>query len=96
MAKNKKELEVIKDNQSNNSHYIYVVECSDGSLYTGYTTDIERRLEEHNAGVGAKYTRGRIPVKLRHQESFKSRSLAQKREYEIKQLPRRKKEELID
>jgi len=96
MAKNKEELEVIKDNKSNNLHYIYVVECSDGSFYTGYTTDVERRLEEHNAGQGAKYTRGRLPVKLRHQESFKNRSLAQKREYEIKQLPRSKKEELID
>ena len=59
-------------------------------------TDVERRLEEHNAGQGAKYTRGRLPVKLRHQESFKNRSLAQKREYEIKQLPRSKKEELLD
>jgi putative endonuclease len=96
MAKNKEELEVIKDNKSNNLHYIYVVECSDGSFYTGYTTDVERRLEEHNAGQGAKYTRGRLPVKLRHQESFKNRSLAQKREYEIKQLPRSKKEELLD
>ncbi|PXV68667.1 GIY-YIG nuclease family protein [Halanaerobium congolense] len=96
MEKNKEELEVIKDNKSNNLHYIYVVECSDGSFYTGYTTDVERRLEEHNAGQGAKYTRGRLPVKLRHQESFKNRSLAQKREYEIKQLPRSKKEELLD
>jgi len=96
MEKNKEEVEVIKDNKSNNLHYIYVVECSDGSLYTGYTTDVERRLEEHNAGQGAKYTRGRLPVKLRHQESFKNRSLAQKREYEIKQLPRSKKEELLD
>ncbi|ODS50220.1 MAG: putative endonuclease [Halanaerobium sp. 4-GBenrich] len=96
MEKNKEEVEVIKDNKSNNLHYIYVVECSDGSFYTGYTTDVERRLEEHNAGQGAKYTRGRLPVKLRHQESFKNRSLAQKREYEIKQLPRSKKEELLD
>ncbi|TDO73057.1 putative endonuclease [Halanaerobium saccharolyticum] len=96
MDKNKEEREVIKNNKTDDLHYIYMVECSDGSLYTGYTTDVERRLEEHNAGQGAKYTRGRIPVKLRHQESFKNRSQAQKREYEIKQLPRRKKEELID
>lgn len=96
MAENKEETAANKDNQLQNSHYIYVVECSDGSLYTGYTTNVERRLEEHNDGEGAKYTRGRLPVKLRYQESFKSRSLAQKREYQIKQLPRFKKEELID
>lgn len=77
-------------------HFIYIVECADGSFYTGYTTDIERRLEEHNAGVGAKYTRGRYPVKLKYQESFESRSRAQKREYQIKQLPRSKKEELFN
>ncbi|MFW6266821.1 MAG: GIY-YIG nuclease family protein [Halanaerobium sp.] len=77
-------------------HYIYVLECSDGSLYTGYTTNVERRLEEHNSGQGAKYTRGRLPVKLRYQEEFKNRSLAQQREYQIKQLPRSKKEELIN
>lgn len=79
-----------------NKHYIYVIECSDGTFYTGYTTDVERRLNEHNSGEGAKYTRGRLPVKLRYQESFKNRSLAQKREYQIKQLPRSQKEELID
>ncbi len=79
-----------------NNHYVYIVECRDGTLYTGYTTDIQRRIEEHNSGTGAKYTRGRYPVKLKHQESFSSRSQAQKREYQIKQLPRRKKEELID
>lgn len=77
------------------THYIYIVECSDGSLYTGYSTDVERRVAEHNQGKGAKYTRGRRPVKLCYQEEYKSRSLAQKREYQIKQLPRSKKEELI-
>jgi putative endonuclease len=95
MAESKK-IENTEANQQQDLHYIYVLECSDGSLYTGYTTDVERRLKEHNSGQGAKYTRGRRPVKLRHQESFKSRSLAQKREYQIKQLPRSKKEELID
>jgi putative endonuclease len=78
------------------NHYVYIVECIDGTLYTGYTIDIDRRLEEHNSGTGAKYTRGRYPVKLKYQESFGSRSQAQKREYQIKQLPRKKKEELID
>lgn len=76
-------------------HYIYIIECKDGTFYTGYTTDIKRRLKEHNSGDGAKYTRGRYPVKLRHQEVFSSRSQAQKREYQIKQLPREKKEELF-
>ena len=77
-------------------HYVYVVECKDGTFYTGYTTDIKRRLREHNSGEGAKYTKGRYPVVLKHQELFDSRSRAQKREYQIKQLPRSKKEELID
>ncbi|ADO77936.1 GIY-YIG nuclease family protein [Halanaerobium praevalens] len=77
-------------------HYIYIVECKDGTFYTGYTTNVKRRVEEHNSGVGAKYTRGRYPVKLRHQEVFSSRSQAQKREYQIKQLPREKKEELFN
>ena len=79
-----------------NKHYVYVVECKDGTFYTGYTTDIKRRMREHNAGEGAKYTRGRYPVILKHQELFDSRSRAQKREYQIKQLPRSKKEELFN
>ena len=77
-------------------HYVYIVECADNTLYTGYTTDIERRIKEHNQGQGAKYTRGRTPVKLCYQEQFKDRSTAQKREYKIKQLTRREKIELIN
>ena len=50
--------------------YMYVLECADGSLYTGYTTDVEKRLKTHNAGKGAKYTRARLPVKLLYQESY--------------------------
>ena len=50
--------------------YMYVVECADGTLYTGYTTDVERRLKTHNAGKGAKYTRARLPVKLLYSEAF--------------------------
>jgi putative endonuclease len=76
-------------------HYVYLVECRDGSLYTGYTTDPERRVREHNAGRGAKYTRGRTPVTLVHTESFETKSAAMSREYEIKQLRRREKERLI-
>jgi putative endonuclease len=77
-------------------HYAYVLRCSDGTFYTGYTTDVERRVAEHDAGKGAKYTRGRTPVELVHVESFESRSAAMSREYEIKQLSRAEKEQLVD
>ncbi|HMB51059.1 MAG TPA: GIY-YIG nuclease family protein [Natronoarchaeum rubrum] len=76
-------------------HYVYVLECSDGTFYTGYTTDVERRVAEHDAGEGAKYTRGRTPVELVHRERFDSRSAAMSREHELKQLSRRQKEQLV-
>ena len=76
-------------------HYVYVIECADGSFYTGYTTDVDRRVAEHDAGEGAKYTRGRTPVTLRRVESFESRSAAMSREHAIKSLSRREKERLI-
>jgi putative endonuclease len=78
------------------SQFVYVLECADGSFYTGYTTDVERRVAEHNAGEGAKYTRGRTPVELVHTEGFESRSAAMKREHEIKTLSRGEKERLVD
>jgi len=65
-------------------------------LYTGYTTDVERRVREHDAGDGAKYTRGRTPVELVHVERFESKSAAMSREYEIKQLSRTAKEQLVE
>ena len=74
---------------------MYVVRCSDGSYYTGYTTDVERRVDEHNAGEGAKYTRGRTPVTLVHAERYDSRSVALRREHEIKALRREEKEALV-
>lgn len=77
------------------AHYVYVVECSDGTLYTGYTTDVERRVAEHNAGDGAKYTAGRTPVTLRYVEYHDSRSAAQQREHEIKSRSRNAKERLV-
>jgi putative endonuclease len=77
-------------------HYVYVLRCGDGTFYTGYTTDVERRVREHDAGEGAKYTRGRTPVELVHVEGFDSRSAAMSREYEIKQLSRAEKERLVD
>ncbi|MFC4359570.1 GIY-YIG nuclease family protein [Halobium salinum] len=79
-------------------HYVYVVECADGTYYTGYTTDVERRVDEHSAGEGAKYTRprSRRPVALRYRERYESKSAAMSREYEIKQLSRREKERLVE
>jgi putative endonuclease len=76
-------------------HYVYVLECADGSYYTGYTTDVARRVEEHDAGEGAKYTRGRTPVTLVHVEAYGTRSAAMSREAEIKALTRPAKEDLV-
>ncbi|NGM68685.1 GIY-YIG nuclease family protein [Natronolimnobius sp. AArcel1] len=77
-------------------HIVYILECADGTLYTGYTTDLERRVREHNAGEGAKYTRGRTPVEVRHHECYDTQSAAMSREYEIKQFTRAKKEQLLE
>lgn len=84
-------------------HFIYVIQCADDTLYTGYTTDIEKRLIEHNGeggtlsarSAGARYTRGRRPVTLVYQEKFSTRSEAMQREYAIKQLSRLEKKVLI-
>jgi putative endonuclease len=77
-------------------HWVYILECDDGSFYTGYTTDVERRVREHDRGEGAKYTRGRTPVELVHRERFESKSAAMSREYEIKQLSQAEKEWLVE
>ena len=77
-------------------HYVYILRCADDTLYTGYTTDPERRLREHNAGEGAKYTRGRTPAELVYLESYDTQSAAMSREYEIKQLPRSEKTRLVE
>jgi putative endonuclease len=76
-------------------HHVYVLACADGTFYTGYTTDVERRVAEHNAGEGARYTRGRTPVECRHVERYESRSAAMAREHEIKTLSREEKAALI-
>lgn len=76
--------------------YTYIVKCKDDSLYTGYTTDIKNRINNHNSGKGAKYTKGRRPVELVYFETFESKSEALKREIAIKKLPRSKKEQLIN
>lgn len=76
-------------------HWVYIVRCRDDTYYTGYATDLDRRLAEHNDGTGAKYTRGRTPVTLVHSESYESRSAALRREHEIKQLDRSEKDALV-
>jgi len=77
--------------------YLYVLQCNDGTLYTGVTTDISRRLNEHNTSKrGSKYTRTRRPVKLIHWVDFEDRSTAQKAEYAFKQLTREQKEKTIN
>lgn len=72
-----------------------MLHCADGSYYTGYTTDIEKRLKKHNLGIASKYTRGRLPVRLIFLEELSSRSEAQQREYAIKKLRRSEKDQLI-
>jgi len=71
--------------------FLYLLECVDGSYYAGISNDVEKRVAKHNNGSGAKYTRGRLPVKLLNFKEFENRSLASKAEWEIKQLPRSKK-----
>lgn len=71
--------------------YTYMVQCSDGTLYTGWTNDLKKHLEKHNAGKGARYTRGRLPVKLVYYEVFATKSEAMKREAQIKKLSRKQK-----
>lgn len=75
--------------------FVYVLRCADDSLYTGVTTDVERRCAEHSAGNGARYTRGRLPVQLMFTERHESRSSALRRELDIKSRPRAAKEAII-
>lgn len=77
------------------SHFVYLLRCADGSLYTGYTVDIAAREKTHNTGKGAAYTRSRLPVKVVYHEEFLTKSEALKREYAIKQLSRAQKLTLI-
>lgn len=76
-------------------NYTYIMECNDKTLYTGWTTNLNKRLAAHNAGKGAKYTRNRLPVSLVHYEEFDTKQEAMKREYAIKQLTRKQKKMLI-
>ncbi|MCL1816196.1 MAG: GIY-YIG nuclease family protein [Clostridiales bacterium] len=75
--------------------YTYILRCADETLYTGWTNDLPRRLKAHNNGLGSKYTKSRLPVELVYYEEFTDKREAQRREYVIKQLSRKKKERLI-
>ena len=81
--------------QGKDMNYTYILHCADGTLYCGWTNDLKKRLHAHNSGTGAKYTKSRRPVTLAYYEAFGTKQEAMKREYAIKQLPRKKKEELI-
>ena len=76
-------------------NYTYMVRCKDGSLYTGWTNNLDKRVRAHNEGTGAKYTKSKRPVELVYYEEYESKIDAMKREYEIKQFSKKKKEALI-
>lgn len=75
--------------------YTYIVRCADGTFYTGWTTDLDKRLKAHNSGSGAKYTRSRLPVRLAYFEEHDGKREAMSREYRIKRMSRREKERLV-
>ena len=77
-------------------NYTYIVKCSDGSLYTGWTNNLEKRIKDHNAGRGAKYTKARRPVVLVYKEEFPTKQEAMKREWEIKRLSRKERLSMIE
>lgn len=76
-------------------HYAYMLRCADGTIYSGYTTDLERRTDAHNSGLGAKYTRSRLPVSLVYYEAFSTKQEAMKREAAFKKLTHAQKIALI-
>lgn len=75
--------------------FVYIAECADGSLYTGWTVDLQKRIQQHNKGTGGKYTRSRLPVVLKYSEEYDTKSEAMKREAEIKSFTREEKLKLI-
>ena len=77
-------------------NYTYIVSCSDGTYYTGWTNNLEKRIHDHNAGKGAKYTKSRLPILLIYYETFDTKEDAMRREYAIKRLTRKEKEKLIE
>jgi len=81
--------------ETENQWHVYLLRCNDNSLYCGITTNVERRVKEHNNGTGSKYVRSRIPSEVVYTEPAKDRSEASKREHEIKQLSKSQKESLV-
>ena len=77
-------------------NYTYIVRCREGSLYTGWTNNLEKRIKDHNSGRGAKYTKSRRPVLLAYYEEFATKEEAMRREWEIKQLKRQEKQDLVE
>lgn len=77
-------------------NYTYIVRCSDNTYYTGWTVDLNKRMKAHNAGIGAKYTRNKLPVELVYYETFDTKQEAMSREYYIKKLKRVQKQELMN
>lgn len=73
-------------------HYTYMLKCKDNTYYIGYTNDLEKRVKAHNEGKGAKYTKGRGPVELVYYEEYEDKHIAMRREWEMKQLPRSRKD----
>lgn len=78
-----------------NLNYVYIVECKDGTYYTGWTNNLDKRLKAHNDGKGAKYTKARLPVSLVYHEEFRTKEEAMRREYAIKRMTRNEKNKLI-
>jgi putative endonuclease len=81
--------------EGSDMHFVYLLQCADGTLYGGYTTDLQKRLAAHNSGKGAKYTRSRLPVELVYWEECPTKEAAMSREWQLKHLTREKKLELI-
>lgn len=94
-SRNSLHVECYTEIMGNEAFFTYMVECADGTLYTGWTTDVEQRLARHNQGKGAKYTRARLPVRLKGFWSFQSKSEAMRFEHQLKQLPRIGKERAL-
>ena len=86
----------IASSASQPAHFVYILQCANGTLYTGYTTNVQRRVSAHNAGKGARYTRAHLPVQLLASWSFLTKNEALRTEYAIKQLSRSQKQRLIE
>lgn len=86
----------MENKEMKKKHYAYMLRCADNTIYSGYALDPQKRLEAHNSGKGAKYTRARLPVKLVYYEQFETKSEALRKEIELKKLKKSEKEKLIE